>query len=111
MVAAVHLPPRLPPPTDRTQVTEPTHSTVSRKRTTPAPGAKKRLQQARAVSASSPLVTAKEAAELLGVPDTWLLSQARAKRIPHHKLGHYVRFDLEQLILWLDETRIEPKPR
>lgn len=30
----------------------------------------------------------------LGLPDTWLLAQARAGRIPHHRLGHYVRLDV-----------------
>lgn len=51
------------------------------------------------------LVDAKEAAKLLGVPNTWVLAQARANRIPHHRLGHYVRFDPEDIARWLEETR------
>jgi hypothetical protein len=49
---------------------------------------------------STPSVSCKQpipasARQLLGVPYTWLLAQARAGRIPHHRLGHYVRFDPE----------------
>lgn len=55
------------------------------------------------------LIDAKEAGEMLGVPHTWVLAQARARRIPHHRLGHYVRFDREELQRWLGETRIEAR--
>ena len=73
------------------------------------PGARERLQQARAVSAGSPLVAADQAAKLLGVPPRWLLEQARQQKVPHHKLGRYVRFDLDDLIKWLDETKRNPR--
>lgn len=53
------------------------------------------------------LIDAKEAGEMLGVPASWVLAQARARRIPHHRLGHYVRFDREELQRWLKETRID----
>jgi excisionase family DNA binding protein len=91
-------------------VTSPARSTI---RTGPAPstGARERLKQARAVSAGSPLVDAEDAAKLLGVPATWLLNQARAGRIPHQKLGHYVRFDLDRLIAWLEENETQPRRR
>ncbi len=46
------------------------------------------------------LIDAKAAGELLGVPHTWVLRQARADQIPHVRLGHYVRFDADQLIEW-----------
>lgn len=58
--------------------------------------------------AFTPLIDAKAASNLLGVPYTWLLSQARAGNIPHHRLGHYVRFDPDDLQTWLRETRSEP---
>ncbi len=77
----------------------------------PAPQARDRLIQARGVSAQSPLVDANEAAKLLGVPSTWLLTQARQQHVPHHKLGHYVRFDLDELITWLEQTRVAPRNR
>jgi excisionase family DNA binding protein len=56
----------------------------------------------------APLIDAKAAGRLLGVPHTWLLAQARAGRIPHHRLGHYVRFNAEDLKQWLAENRIAP---
>jgi excisionase family DNA binding protein len=54
------------------------------------------------------LIDAKAAGELLGVPHTWLLAQARERRIPHQRLGHYVRFNPEDLQDWLKETRSMP---
>ena len=56
----------------------------------------------------TPLIDAKAAGALLGVPYTWLLAQARAGRVPHHRLGHYVRFNPEDLREWLKDTRIGP---
>lgn len=56
----------------------------------------------------SPLIDAKAAGRMLGVPHTWLLAQARAGRIPHHRLGHYVRFDVDDLQVWLHQTRSGP---
>lgn len=54
------------------------------------------------------LIDAKAAGVLLSVPHSWLLAQARAGRIPHHRLGHYVRFNPEDLHDWLRETRSMP---
>lgn len=56
--------------------------------------------------AFTPLIDAKAASNLLGVPYTWLLAQARAGKIPHHRLGHYVRFDPDDLQAWLRKERI-----
>jgi excisionase family DNA binding protein len=56
----------------------------------------------------TPLLDAKAASQLLGVPHTWLLAQARERRIPHHRLGHYVRFNPDDLQAWLRETRSMP---
>jgi hypothetical protein len=55
------------------------------------------------------LIDAKAASTILGVPHTWLLAQARARAIPHHRLGHYVRFNPDHLKQWLAETRIDPR--
>lgn len=52
----------------------------------------------RAVTA--PLLDAKQAGELLNVPASWVLAEARANRIPHVRLGRYVRFDAEALEEW-----------
>ena len=46
------------------------------------------------------LIDAKQAGELLGVPHTWLLRQARQDAVPHVRLGHYVRFDGDELLAW-----------
>jgi excisionase family DNA binding protein len=59
----------------------------------------------------TPLIDAHAASKLLGVPHTWLLAQARERRIPHHRLGHYVRFNPEDLQQWLKETRSMPGER
>jgi excisionase family DNA binding protein len=56
-----------------------------------------------------PLIDAKAASRLLGVPHTWLLAQARAGTIPHHRLGHYVRFNPQDLREWLTDTRSGPR--
>ncbi len=68
-----------------------------------------RLRRARGIQdqerAFTPLIDAKAASRLLGVPHTWLLAQAREGRIPHHRLGHYVRFNPDDLKEWLAETR------
>jgi excisionase family DNA binding protein len=47
-----------------------------------------------------PLLDAAQAAELLNVPPSWVLDEARADRIPHVRLGRYVRFDPEALEEW-----------
>jgi excisionase family DNA binding protein len=48
----------------------------------------------------APLLDAKGAAELLNVPASWVLAEARAGRIPHVRLGRYVRFDVSELQAW-----------
>ena len=65
----------------------------------------------REISQTSPLLDAEQAAKLLGVPPTWLLAQARKRAIPHHRLGHYVRFDADELIQWVNDNRIDPRYR
>jgi excisionase family DNA binding protein len=54
------------------------------------------------------LLTANQAAELLNVPATWILAEARADRIPHVRLGRYVRFDAEELEQWWRERARGP---
>lgn len=55
------------------------------------------------------LLTAEEAAELLAVPKTWVLSEARADRIPHLRLGRYVRFEAAALETWWTQRRRGPQ--
>jgi excisionase family DNA binding protein len=46
------------------------------------------------------LLDAEQAGQLLNVPATWLLAEARADRVPHVRLGRYVRFDGDELEAW-----------
>lgn len=46
-------------------------------------------------------VDAAEVARLFSLPSPkWVLAEARANRIPHVRLGHYVRFDPVALRAW-----------
>ncbi len=61
---------------------------------------------------TAPLLDARGAAELLNVPKSWMLAEARAGRIPHRRLSRYVRFDPDELIAWVDGNRhFGPRPR
>ena len=53
-----------------------------------------------AQNGAAPLLDAKGAAALINVPATWVLAEARAERIPHVRLGRYVRFDAGELHVW-----------
>lgn len=53
-----------------------------------------------AVTSGSALLTAEEAGDLLNVPASWVLAEARADRIPYVPLGRYRRFDRNELELW-----------
>ena len=54
------------------------------------------------------LLDAKGAAALLNVPASWVLAEARADRIPHVRLGRYVRFDAAELQTWAVSRRRGP---
>ncbi len=45
---------------------------------------------------------------MLAVSPQWVLAQARAGRIPHVRLGRYVRFEREQLEAWWSRRRRGP---
>jgi excisionase family DNA binding protein len=55
-----------------------------------------------------PLLDAAGAAELLNVPKSWVLAEARADRIPHVRLGKYVRFEEDELRAWWASRRRGP---
>jgi excisionase family DNA binding protein len=46
------------------------------------------------------LLDADQAGAQLGVPGSWVRAEARADRIPHVRLGRYVRFDADELDAW-----------
>lgn len=54
----------------------------------------------RACTCSS-LMTADDVAELLGMSKDWIYTEVRAGRIPHVRLGRYVRFRLEAIEDWI----------
>jgi excisionase family DNA binding protein len=54
------------------------------------------------------LLNAQDAGDLLNVPATWVLREARHDRIPHIRLGRYVRFDRDALLRWKDRRQRGP---
>ena len=60
---------------------------------------------------SGTLLDGGQAAELLNVPKSWVMGEARADRIPHIRLGRYVRFDANDLELWWDARKQGPVRR
>ncbi len=58
-----------------------------------------------------PLLDAEQAGRLLNVPASWMLAQARAGRVPHVRLGHYVRFNRDELLAWVEQRLTSPRSR
>ena len=54
------------------------------------------------------LLDADQAGALLNVPASWVRAEARAGRIPHVRLGRYVRFDADELAAWWQSRRRGP---
>ncbi len=44
------------------------------------------------------LLTADELADRLNIPLSWVYEQSRMGKIPTHKLGRYIRFDLHEVL-------------
>ena len=56
----------------------------------------------------SQLLTIREVAETLNVPVTWVYERTRRRgieRMPHIKLGKYLRFELPTVREWLGHMR------
>jgi hypothetical protein len=70
-----------------------------------------RAAAAPTASAPSPLLDAEGAGLLLSVPASWLMAEARADRVPHVRLGRYVRFDRDELLAWVATRARGPKAR
>ncbi len=54
------------------------------------------------------LHTVDEVADLLQVPRSWIYQRTRrrgADRLPHIKLGKYIRFEEDAVLAWLDHQR------
>jgi excisionase family DNA binding protein len=55
------------------------------------------------------LLDVKEAAALLNVPESWIYQHVRARsedKLPHIKLGKYIRFSTQALIEWLGARQL-----
>ena len=54
------------------------------------------------------LLTVQEVADLLQVPRSWIYQRTRrrgADRLPHIKLGKYIRFEEDAVLAWLEHQR------
>jgi excisionase family DNA binding protein len=49
------------------------------------------------------LLTAEEVADLLRVTPAWVYAATRRHRIPHIRLGRYVRYRRDALAAWMDQ--------
>ena len=52
---------------------------------------------------NEPLLTAKQVAELLAVPESWVREATRDGRLPHLRLGRYRRYQATAIEVWLSE--------
>ncbi len=55
------------------------------------------------------LLTASQAGEMLGVPGSWMLAEARRDRVPHCRFGRYVRFSADELMAWVGTRSRGPR--
>lgn len=49
-------------------------------------------------AAAAELLDADQLEERTGIPASWWMTQARERRVPFHKFGRYVRFDLAEVM-------------
>lgn len=54
------------------------------------------------------LVAVADVAELLGVSERHVRRLVFERRIPYVKWGHLLRFDLQEVGLWIDAARVTP---
>jgi excisionase family DNA binding protein len=55
---------------------------------------------------SDALLTADEVAALLQVTCAWVYAETRRDRIPHLRLGRYVRYRREALDIWMNQVEM-----
>jgi excisionase family DNA binding protein len=56
-----------------------------------------------------PLVDVNRVAEVTGTPVSWWYSAAESNRVPHYRVGKYVRFKLSEVEQWLAAQRRVPR--
>lgn len=60
------------------------------------------------------LSTAEEAAEVMGVPVSQVRNLVRQGKMPHYRIGHYIRIDIDEALSWMREephASIEDAPK
>jgi excisionase family DNA binding protein len=57
------------------------------------------------------LLTAKDVAQMLAVPESWVREATREGRIPHLTLGRYRRYQTAEIEAWLADQHAGPKPQ
>jgi excisionase family DNA binding protein len=58
--------------------------------------------------AGEPLLTADEVAQVLRVTRAWVYAETRAGRLPHVRLGRYVRYRRSAITAWIDAIEASP---
>lgn len=51
------------------------------------------------------LLEAREVAELLSVPVSWVRQTTRAGHLPHVQLGRYVRYQQDDVLAWVESCK------
>lgn len=49
----------------------------------------------------------KEAVDFLNVKESWLRAAVFKRKIPHHKFQRLIRFQVGDLLIWADKTRVK----
>jgi excisionase family DNA binding protein len=57
------------------------------------------IQAAANGNGAAELLTPEELATKLKIPITWVYEQSRQGNIPTHRLGRYIRFDLQEVLI------------
>ena len=65
-------------------------------------GAPEHVREAASAPSPARLLEAEDVAGLLGMTTDWIYREVRAGRLPHIRLGRYVRFRRESIDAWLD---------
>lgn len=52
-------------------------------------------------AATERLMTVRELADVLAVPESWIYGHTAARDIPTVRVGRYVRFRLSEVLTWL----------
>ena len=54
--------------------------------------------------------TERQVAQQLGIPQTWIATERRAGRIPHHSYGRWIRYTTADIQAILDRHHLEANP-